>query len=128
MESIGVFAIILNKNKILLCHRRDMDMWNLPGGRLENNETLIEGLKREVFEETGLVVDIIKLFRVYDKRPLKNELVYVYHCNIIEGELTINDEADYLNFFNFDNLPDNILKSHYKRIKDFLELSTVEGV
>ena len=35
----GVFALILNKERgVLFCHRRDLDLWNLLGGRLRANE------------------------------------------------------------------------------------------
>ena len=35
----GAFAIIYDdERRVLLCHRRDVDAWNLPGGRVEDNE------------------------------------------------------------------------------------------
>ena len=53
MFTIGVFAIIFDdKNRILFCHRRDHDLWNLPGGRLEKGEAPWKGVIREVKEET----------------------------------------------------------------------------
>ena len=78
--TIGIFGIILNKqNKILLCHRRDYDLWNLPGGGLEKNESIQSGLIREVKEETGLAVKISRLAGVYSK-PYKNEIVFFAFC------------------------------------------------
>src|SRR5438067_8216763 len=57
MFHIGVFALILDKERrVLLCHRRDRDLWNLPGGKLESNEAPWEGVMREVKEEVGLTV------------------------------------------------------------------------
>ena len=45
--AIGVFAIILDDGgRVLLCHRRDQDLWNLPGGGLESGETPWEALGR----------------------------------------------------------------------------------
>jgi 8-oxo-dGTP pyrophosphatase MutT (NUDIX family) len=36
MFSIGAFAIIFDEDgRVLLCHRRDMDLWNLPGGGMD---------------------------------------------------------------------------------------------
>jgi len=71
MESkfiIGAFGIILNEHKqVLLCHRRDYDLWNLPGGRLKDRESPWDGVKREIEEETGLKVEIIKLLGIYSK-------------------------------------------------------------
>lgn len=39
MFSIGAFAVIFDdRQRVLLCHRRDMDAWNLPGGGVESGE------------------------------------------------------------------------------------------
>lgn len=39
MFSLGAFAVIFDpQGRVLLCHRRDMDMWNLPGGGVESGE------------------------------------------------------------------------------------------
>ena len=49
--TIGVFGIILDEqSKILLVHRTDYDLWNLPGGRLESGESPWEGVVREIKE------------------------------------------------------------------------------
>ncbi len=56
----GCFTIIINdQNQILLGKRQDLPLWDLPGGRLEDNEELINCAIREAYEETGyrIVVD-----------------------------------------------------------------------
>lgn len=63
---IGSHAIILNENnEILLQLRTDFNRWGIIGGALEYNETLEDAVKREVFEETGLTVKNVELFRTY---------------------------------------------------------------
>jgi 8-oxo-dGTP diphosphatase len=121
--TIGVFGIILDKeNRILLCHRRDYDLWNLPGGGLENNEAPWDGLIREVKEETGLEVEVMKLTGVYSK-PEKNEIVLAFICNVIRGKITINEEADKIKYFKIDNLPKNTIPKQVERIKDAIKNS-----
>src|SRR3989344_436322 len=88
--TIGTFGIIFDKQKrVLLCHRRDYDLWNLPGGAMESGESPWDGVKREIKEETGLVIEVSKLAGVYSK-PDKNEIVFSFICNSIGGEITLN--------------------------------------
>ena len=51
--SIRVKALIINSNKEILLGKSDIS-YQFPGGHLEDNESLIEALKREVLEETGI--------------------------------------------------------------------------
>ncbi len=63
---IGSHAIILNeKDEVLLQLRTDFNRWGIIGGALEYNETLEDALKREVYEETGLIIKNPELFRTY---------------------------------------------------------------
>jgi 8-oxo-dGTP pyrophosphatase MutT (NUDIX family) len=49
--SIGAFAILFDdQGRVLLCHRRDRDMWNLPGGGVESGELPTEAVVRETKE------------------------------------------------------------------------------
>lgn len=48
--------------RILLQKRRDLDIWGLPGGNAEVGEDLVSVAKREVYEETGIVVSEVKPF------------------------------------------------------------------
>ena len=120
MFKIGIFAIIFNENKeVLLCHRRDSDLWNLPGGALEENESPWDGVIREIEEETGFKTKIKNLIGIYHK-PQKNELVLSFLCSITEGKITLNDEADQMSFFPYSKLPKNISQKHKERIDDAL--------
>ncbi|GAC1349101.1 MAG: hypothetical protein NVS4B7_04370 [Ktedonobacteraceae bacterium] len=62
MFTIGAFAIILDEQqRVLLCHRCDIDRWNLPGGGVCRGETPWKGVTREVKEEVGLDVVVNRL-------------------------------------------------------------------
>lgn len=61
----GAFATITNEQgEILLCHRRDLDLWNLPGGSVEAGESPWEAVVREIREETGVDADVVRLASV----------------------------------------------------------------
>ncbi len=120
MHTIGVFAIILNdKKEVLLCHRRDYDLWNLPGGGLEVGEAPWQGIVREVQEETGLDVQVRKLSGVYYKSE-KDEVVFSFICEIFGGNISLTDEADRIEYFDSRNLPKNISQKQAERISDAL--------
>ena len=122
--TIGIFGLIFDEQaRILLCHRRDYDLWNLPGGGLEDGETPWNGLIREVKEETGLEVEIENLAGVYSKTD-KNEIVFNFRCRVIGGELTLNDEADRLEYFSFNEIPSNTSPKQVERIKDVFQQKT----
>lgn len=119
--TIGVFAIIFDQQKrVLLCHRRDHDLWNLPGGGLETGEAPWQGVVREVKEEVGLEVAVVDLAGVYSK-PQQNEIVFSFICQIVGGKLTPSSEADRIAYFAFDQIPPNTLLKHMERIKDALD-------
>ena len=116
--TIGVFGIIFDEQgRVLLCHRRDHDLWNLPGGALEAGESPLDGLKREVKEETGLIVEIFKLLRVYTK-PVNNDIVFAFICNVTGGKIILNDEADRVEYFEIEKIPHNTSTKQVERIMD----------
>jgi len=119
--TIGVFGIIKDgKNRVLLCLRNDYDLWNLPGGGLEKGETPWEGVVREIKEETGLNIKILRLIGVYSK-PDKNEIVFSFECKIISGKLTLNKEAREIKYFSLNRIPKNTVKKQVGRIQDFFK-------
>jgi 8-oxo-dGTP diphosphatase len=121
MYKIGAFAIIFDPHgKVLLCHRRDMDAWNLPGGGVAPDELPSDGVVREVMEETGLEVEIERLAGIYLK-PKHPELVFSFICKVVGGEMGPSDEADQLQYFAPSELPINTSPKQAERIADAIE-------
>jgi ADP-ribose pyrophosphatase YjhB (NUDIX family) len=116
--NIGAFAIIFDEQgRVLLCHRRDLDVWNLPGGGVESGEMPTDAVIREVMEETGLEVEIECLVGVYGKIN-KDEFDFSFICHTIGGYLSITDEASECTYFEVNNLPLNTIPKHVERIHD----------
>ncbi len=119
--TIGTFGIIRDEqNRVLLCLRTDYDLWNLPGGCLEKGESPWAGAIREVKEETGLDVEIIRLVGIYSK-PDKDDIVFDFECKIIGGEITLNAEARDIKWFALEEIPKNTPPKQVERIKDLFD-------
>ncbi len=116
---VSVYAVIFERGKVLLAHRRDIDWWNLPGGGMEAGETVEEAMRREVREETGLEVAVEKLVGVYSK-PQKDEVVLALRCRIVGGTPTATEESRECRFFDPDAMPINTLPKHRQRVMDAL--------
>jgi ADP-ribose pyrophosphatase YjhB (NUDIX family) len=117
--TIGAFAIIFDdQNRVLLCHRHDLDVWNLPGGGVENGELPTEAVIREVKEETTLEVEFERLIGVYGKIDKKDDLVFSFTCRIIGGQPSPTDEASECQYFDVEHLPSNTSPKQVERIHD----------
>lgn len=86
MNSIRVSArgLRLQQDKIYLIKentKQNVDCWFLPGGKIENRESIENGLKRELCEELGVDKSDIKVY---------NELIGSYSFQLKSGDLNIN--------------------------------------
>lgn len=92
-HSVSVAAVITDDHdRVLLVQRADNLNWESPGGVLELNETIEDGLRREVREETGLQVEAQQLTGVY-KNMSRGVVALVFRCKITGGQLATTDEA-----------------------------------
>jgi len=100
---LGVGAIILKLDRVLLVERARSPWrgyWSLPGGVLETGEHLQEGIRREVLEETGLVVEPLRVVTIFERimrdRKGKPEYHFVlidYLCRVTGGTLRAADDV-----------------------------------
>lgn len=94
---IGVKALILKEDKFLAMHNKGVEenLWELPGGRMEFGETAEETLRREMLEETGLIVKPIKLLDTWNLIKEDYQIAgIIYLCQLEEGEVRLSDEHD----------------------------------
>lgn len=128
----GIAVIIFNRQQeVLLQKRADVGLWGIPSGHVEPGETVANAAIREVFEETGLTVKILRLIGVYSD---PNSQVFHYpdgrvthfitccfQAEVISGEINLtSSETLDLRYFPCNRLPENILKMHPRWLKDAL--------
>ena len=95
---LGCFAVIFQGDKVLLCRRNDFDVWNLPGGGMEKDESVDEAVIREVKEETGLEVktqcfiDSIQYWFVRPNDGVRcHKTVLYYLMDPVGGDTSLHD-------------------------------------
>lgn len=87
--SLGVGCVVPKEDKVLLVritygHRG----WMLPGGYVKQNETIGEAAKREIMEETGLIVEPAELVAVRSRiKDGRNDIYVTFTVNVKGGEL-----------------------------------------
>jgi 8-oxo-dGTP diphosphatase len=95
-------AIIFDQDRVLVLtrskhERKESDMygWDFPGGGLEPGETVMDGLTREVREETGLNVKVISPAYIYDELTDDRHLVIMkFACCYPSGTIRLSSEHD----------------------------------
>ena len=92
LHSVSVAGVITDDGRALLIRRLDTLHWEPPGGVLELDEPIENGLRREVREETGLMIEPVTLTGVY-KNMARGIVALVFRCNVISGHPTVNDEV-----------------------------------
>ncbi len=118
--ALAAFATVLDDEKrVLLVRRRDLDIWECPGGAAEAEETPKEAVIREVREETGLSVSAAEIAGLY-WRPNKKTLVVQFLCSMDGDSTHPTDEAVQIGYFPVDHLPDRLAPVVRQRIEDSL--------
>jgi ADP-ribose pyrophosphatase YjhB (NUDIX family) len=101
---VGAGAIIERDGRLLLLRRTGAPFqgcWNLPTGYVESDESPVQAVVREAYEETGLRVEASELVDVYffDDDPRGNGILIVYACRPEGGELSVSEEGSEATFF-----------------------------
>ena len=121
--------IIYPENKILLIKRSTppfVGYWALPGGRAEPNEAVEQTVVREVKEETGLDVLIVRKVGEYIERGVQGGQEYDYYpsCFLVKlagGEIRRQkSEIAEAKLFSLDTLPTVMAFVHAQMIRDYL--------
>jgi len=100
---LGVGGVVISNGRALLIRRASpplADQWSIPGGLLEVGESLREGVRRELLEETAIEVRVLELVEVFERIRLdasgkaKHHFVVLdYLCEAVRGEACAGSDA-----------------------------------
>jgi ADP-ribose pyrophosphatase YjhB (NUDIX family) len=130
---VGVGGVLIENGKTLLIRRGSeplLGQWSIPGGTLELGETILEGVARELLEETGIVVRILDLIEVFERinpysspesrgdspRPRFHFVIVDYLCEKISGEARAGGDAVDIAYATEEQLPQYQLTETATRI------------
>lgn len=121
---VAVDVIIEVDGGLVLIERRNPPPgWALPGGFVDPGETVESAAIREVREETGLDVELVRQFHVYSEpgRDPRGHTVSVVFVGRAEGEPRAATDAAEARVFPKDDLPEPLAFDHDRILADYLE-------
>ena len=90
---VAVSALITNASGEVLLVRSPRRGWECPGGQVEEGETLIEALRRETREESGVEIEVGALVGVYSSIQQPTKVIFGFLATYLSGELQPSAES-----------------------------------
>jgi ADP-ribose pyrophosphatase YjhB (NUDIX family) len=114
--------VVINQGQVLLLQREDVHVWALPGGEIEPGESVAQAAVREVREETGLGVELVRLVGLYAHPNFPGDShSAVFVAAPLRGTLRPQEsEVLAVQYFSSDALPEHVLWWHQQPIQDVL--------
>jgi len=124
-------VVVVEDGRVLMVERKlepRAGQWTLPAGFVEYDEHVEACAVRETREETGLEVDVTRLFGAYMAMddPRVQVVLLLYLAKRVGGELRPGDDASDARFFPLDQIPPNIaFKAHEQALADVRRMFAV---
>lgn len=120
-HSVSVAGIVVRADRrVLVVQRRDNGHWEPPGGVLELAETFEEGVRREVAEETGVLVEVERLTGAYKNVP-RGIVALVFRCRPAAGTPIPTDESRRVAWFTAAEVRQHMAPAYAVRVLDALD-------
>ncbi|MFF4735110.1 NUDIX hydrolase [Streptomyces sp. NPDC002536] len=113
-------AVVREDGRVLAIQRADNGRWEPPGGVLEIGETVEAGLRREILEETGLVVEPEALTGVY-KNMRAGVVALFFRCQVTGGAATVTNETQAFRWLDPSEIKGYMNEAYAVRVLDALD-------
>ncbi|MFE6072118.1 NUDIX hydrolase [Streptomyces sp. NPDC056525] len=121
LHSVSVAgAVVREDGRLLAIRRADNGTWELPGGVLELAEAPEEGVAREVWEETGIRVEVEELTGVY-KNTTRGIVALVFRCKPSGGEERTSTESTAVEWLTPEEITARMAEVYAIRLLDALD-------
>lgn len=114
---VSIKAIIIDDNKIL-CLKNERNEWDLPGGKINFGEDVVECLKREVKEEVNLDIQNLKIIKPLNIKVNDVQVVVIiYSANIYcDSSVIVSYEHSDYNYFSKHQIKKLNMHQEFKKI------------
>ncbi|MFN8463637.1 MAG: NUDIX hydrolase [Anaerolineales bacterium] len=121
---VAAAALIVQEGRVLLVRRVNephRGEWTLPAGFVNGGEDPAEAAARECLEETGLRVRVTRVFDIVSGRehPRGADFVIIYVAEVLGGDMKPDDDADAVEWFDKDTLPQLAFRATQKVLQSF---------
>ena len=131
---IGAGIILLNRNnEVLLLLRDDKvdipfpNMWDIPGGKVEDNETPIEAIRREMMEEMSIKdLGEIQLFKIITSENI-TDYIFWKRLDLNTSEIDLQ-EGQRVEYFNLERIRKTKLAFNYNKVLEEFFSEIVKNV
>lgn len=125
MHIVAAGGLVMNSyGQVLLIKSPRYGDWEFPGGQVEEGETIPHALEREVFEETGVVVQVKSLVGIYSNTRKPSIVNLDFTCEYISGDPKPSAESTAVEWVEREDALSRVKREViYKRLKNMLEFS-----
>lgn len=127
---MNMCKIINQKNGMILVQER-VKSWEgiaFPGGKIEVGESIVDSVKREVFEETGLKVKNLKICGVKDWYDFKEEtryMIFLFETNSYQGNLLSETSEGKVYWISQNELKNKKVASDFDKLLEVFECENI---
>lgn len=109
---VDVRGVVLDQAKMLFVRERSDDLWTLPGGWADVNDSPSEAVEKEILEESGYQAKAERMLAVFDRAKQGNEPPFPFHvykffilCSLKGGHARATLETSDVGFFGQNEIP-----------------------